>query len=148
MLHITGAQIRAGRALVRWRAEDLAQAAKIGVATVRRAEGEDGKTSLTAANETALRAAFEAAGVVLVAENGDGPGVRLRKGVTPPLSRGSSSAEMQASADDVRDRAGRAVDRALSNVEATDEEKAGRRDRLTAVPESVKRARGKGKPTP
>lgn len=79
MSHITGAQIRAGRALVRWRAEDLAQSAKIGVATVRRAEGEDGKTSLTAANEAALRAALEAAGVEFIAENGGGAGVRLRK---------------------------------------------------------------------
>ena len=42
MSHITGSQIRAARALLRWRAEDLANEAKIGVATVRRAEAKDG----------------------------------------------------------------------------------------------------------
>lgn len=29
----------------------------------------------------AIRAALEAAGVIFVAENGEGPGVRLRKGI-------------------------------------------------------------------
>lgn len=79
MSYITGAQMRAARALVRWRAEDLAAAAKLGVATVRRAEAEDGRTSLTAANEAAIIMALEAAGVIFIAENGDGPGVRLAK---------------------------------------------------------------------
>jgi hypothetical protein len=79
MSHITGSQIRAARALVRWRAEDLAQNAKIGVATVRRAEGVDGPVAMTNANEAAIRSALETAGVIFVAENGEGPGVRLKK---------------------------------------------------------------------
>jgi hypothetical protein len=145
MSRIIGAQIRAARALVRWRAEDLAQAAKIGVATVRRAEGEDERTALTAANETALRSALEDAGVVFVAENGDGPGVRLRKGMSPSARAPQSSAELQVTADDARSHAGRAVDRALSDVEATDDEKAGRRERLTAVPDGVRKARKQNK---
>jgi hypothetical protein len=32
------------------------------------------------ANRTGLRRALEAAGVIFVEENGEGPGVRLRKG--------------------------------------------------------------------
>lgn len=79
MSHITGSQIRAARALVRWRAEDLAREAKIGVATVRRAEAKDGDHGMTEANETAVIMALEAAGVIFVAENGEGPGVRLKK---------------------------------------------------------------------
>ena len=79
MSTITGAQIRAARALLRWRAEDLANASKVGVATVRRAEGEDGPVGMTAANVAAVRSALESAGVIFVAENGEGPGVRLRK---------------------------------------------------------------------
>ncbi|ABS14498.1 hypothetical protein [Brucella anthropi] len=79
MSHITGSQIRAARALLRWRAEDLANEAKIGVATVRRAEAKDGDHGMTDANESAVRTAFEKAGVIFVAENGEGPGVRLKK---------------------------------------------------------------------
>lgn len=36
-------------------------------------------TSLTTANNLAIRAALEAAGVDFINENGGGPGVRLRK---------------------------------------------------------------------
>jgi len=74
-----GAQIRAARALVKWSAAELAQASALGANTVRRAEVADGETSLTAANDQAIRRALEAAGVEFIDENGGGPGVRLRK---------------------------------------------------------------------
>lgn len=76
---ITGEQIRAARALVRWTAQELANAASLGVATVRRAEANDGPVTMTAANANAIRTALESAGVVFIEENGGGPGVRLRK---------------------------------------------------------------------
>lgn len=79
MSPITGAQLRAGRALVRWRAEDLATEARVGVATVRRAEQNDGPVAMTAANEAAIRRALEKAGVIFIEGDGEGPGVRLRK---------------------------------------------------------------------
>jgi hypothetical protein len=50
-----------------------------GVATIRRAELSDGETSMTAANDLAVRRALEMAGVEFIDENGGGPGVRLRK---------------------------------------------------------------------
>lgn len=84
---ITGAQIRAARALVRWTVEELAKAAKVGVMTVRRAESVDGQTSMLTNNATAIRSAFEAAGVVFIEENGGGPGVRLKNPVSPKGSR-------------------------------------------------------------
>lgn len=74
---ITGLQIRAARAILRWRAEDLAEHSKLGVATVRRAEAADGPVSITPANAEAIVRALEAAGVEFT--NGDAPGVRLKK---------------------------------------------------------------------
>ncbi len=77
---ITSAQIRAGRALLKISAVELAALANVGVATVRRAENEDDGTVTSAVVMQALRAALESAGVEFIAENGGGPGVRLRKG--------------------------------------------------------------------
>jgi ribosome-binding protein aMBF1 (putative translation factor) len=78
-LSLTPAQIRAARALLRWSAAELAQASALGANTIRRAEVAESETSLTAANELAVRRALEAAGVEFIDENGGGPGVRLRK---------------------------------------------------------------------
>jgi hypothetical protein len=47
--------------------------------TIRRAELADQNTSMTIANELAVRRTLEAAGVEFIEENGGGPGVRLRK---------------------------------------------------------------------
>jgi transcriptional regulator with XRE-family HTH domain len=76
---LTSAQIRAARSLIRWSAEDLAGRSSLSVATIRRAELTDDETSMTAANDLAVRRALEAAGVEFIDENGGGPGVRLRK---------------------------------------------------------------------
>jgi ribosome-binding protein aMBF1 (putative translation factor) len=76
---LTGAQIRAARALLRWSAAELAENASLGANTVRRAEVAEGETSLTKANEMAIRQALETAGVQFIDENGGGAGVRLVK---------------------------------------------------------------------
>jgi hypothetical protein len=76
---LTSAQIRASRGLLRWSAEDLAREAALGLATIKRAEGAESETSMTTANDLAVRRALEAAGVEFIEENGGGPGVRLRK---------------------------------------------------------------------
>jgi len=57
----------------------------LGVNTIGRAELADYVTSLTTANELAIRRALENAGVEFIDENGGGPGVRLRK---PPSKKG------------------------------------------------------------
>jgi hypothetical protein len=75
---LTSAQIRAARALLRWSAEDLARESTLGVTTIRRAELTDRETSMTAANDLAVRRALETAGVEFIDANGGGPGVRLR----------------------------------------------------------------------
>jgi transcriptional regulator with XRE-family HTH domain len=75
---LTSEQIRAARALLNWSAEDLAREAALGLATIRRAENSENGTSMTAANDLAVRRALETAGVEFIDENGGGPGVRLR----------------------------------------------------------------------
>jgi hypothetical protein len=76
---LTGFQIRAARALVKWSAEDLARQSSVSLRTIRRAELTDHQTSMIAANDLAIRRAFEQAGVEFIDENGGGPGVRLKK---------------------------------------------------------------------
>ena len=65
--------------MIRWSAKDLAKAAGIGVATVSRAEVEDGTPSITNANLRAMQLALETAGIEFIPENGGGAGVRLKK---------------------------------------------------------------------
>jgi hypothetical protein len=84
---ISSAQLRAARALIRWSALDLAEASKVGVATIRRVEVVDGEIPITLANEAALRRALEAAGVEFIDENGGGPGVRLNKPKREPRKK-------------------------------------------------------------
>src|SRR5262249_29469575 len=75
---LTSAQMRAARALIRWTAEDLARETSLSVTTIRRAELTEGATSMTKANDLAVRRALEDAGVVFIDGNGGGPGVRLK----------------------------------------------------------------------
>jgi DNA-binding XRE family transcriptional regulator len=77
--NITGRQIAAARAIARLEQADLAKAANISVQTFRRMEASEGPALGMANNVAAVRAALESAGVIFVDENGEGPGVRLRK---------------------------------------------------------------------
>jgi transcriptional regulator with XRE-family HTH domain len=76
---LTSAQMRAARALIRWSAEDLARETTLSVTTIRRAELTEDETSMTTANDLAVRRALEAAGVEFIDGNGGGPGVRLQQ---------------------------------------------------------------------
>lgn len=81
---ITGSQLRAARALVRWSAEDLADRSQVAVATVMYAEAEEGPVSVTAADARSFRCTLEDAGVEFIAENGGGVGVRFARRSGPP----------------------------------------------------------------
>ena len=63
---LTSAQIRAARALIRWSAEDLARHSSLSVATIRRAELTESETSMTTANDLAVRRTLESAGIDLL----------------------------------------------------------------------------------
>jgi hypothetical protein len=56
----------AGITLIRWSAEDLARETALSVTSIRRAELTEGETSMTAANDLAVRRALEAAGVMFI----------------------------------------------------------------------------------
>jgi hypothetical protein len=75
---LTSAQIRAARALIRWSAQELADASAVGVTTIRRAELTESETKLTRVNDQAIRRTLEAAGIEFIDAEGGGPGVRLR----------------------------------------------------------------------
>jgi transcriptional regulator with XRE-family HTH domain len=74
---ITPAQSRAARGLVDWSQTELAAQSNLSESTIR--DFEKGRRVPSANNLAAVRRALESAGVIFVAENGDGPGVRLRK---------------------------------------------------------------------
>lgn len=74
---ISPAQTRAARALISWSQPQLAEASGTSVSTIR--DFETGKRSPIANNIAAIKSALEAAGVIFVPDNGEGPGVRLRK---------------------------------------------------------------------
>lgn len=76
---MTGRQLRAARALLKWTADDLAAASQVGVATIRRAEIYDDELKGNASTVSSIRRAFEEAGVEFIPENGGGAGVRMRK---------------------------------------------------------------------
>ena len=73
---ISASQLRAARALLNWSQGELAERAKVGRATV--ADFEIGKRTPYARTLDDMRETLEAAGVMFIAENGGGPGVRLR----------------------------------------------------------------------
>lgn len=76
---LTSDQIRAARALVRWSARELAEAAKVSLPTIQRMEGVSGVPNAMASTMDAVQRALEGQGVVFIEPNGLGPGVRLRK---------------------------------------------------------------------
>jgi transcriptional regulator with XRE-family HTH domain len=78
MLQVT--QIRAARALLGWRQEDIAQAAKISVATIRRIESQEELSTGNVSTLLKIQGAFEQAGVQFIDEDETGGfGVRMAK---------------------------------------------------------------------
>lgn len=75
---VTPSQSRAARGLLDWSQLRLASRSNLSESTIR--DFEKGRRIPTVNNLAAIRAALEAAGVQFIAENGGGPGVRLRKG--------------------------------------------------------------------
>ncbi|MGA2494663.1 MAG: transcriptional regulator [Roseiarcus sp.] len=95
---ITSEQIRAARALLRWEQRDLADASKVSLPSIKRLETILGPLAAQERTIDALRAALEAAGVEFIAENGGGPGVRLKKPKPDPDT--IAAEDLNASNDD------------------------------------------------
>jgi transcriptional regulator with XRE-family HTH domain len=73
---ISGAQVRAARALIGWTAKELAEKANVGVSTVQRIENAAGPPNAYGSNLASIQSALESAGIEFT--NGDAPGIRMR----------------------------------------------------------------------
>ncbi len=83
-MSVTIAQIRGARGLLGWSQVDLARAADVSEPTIKRLEG--GKVAVSEDVRSSIQHALEAAGIIFVAENGEGPGVRLKKSRQEPAA--------------------------------------------------------------
>ncbi len=74
---ISSAQLRAGRALLRWSASDLSRESGVGTATIQRMEVMEGIPKGNVKTLVSLKEALETAGVVFVGTPDNNPGVCL-----------------------------------------------------------------------
>ena len=80
---LQAAQIRAARALLGWRQEDLAKASKVGLATIARIEQGEGPVQGNFSTIMKIQLALESAGLTFIADPEGGIGVRLAKKPQP-----------------------------------------------------------------
>lgn len=73
---LSSEQCRAARALLNWTQADLAERTSISAVSIRAFErgGE-----MRGSNQKLIRLTFESSGIIFIAENGGGAGVRLAK---------------------------------------------------------------------
>lgn len=74
---MTPAQCRAARALLDLTQPALADAAQLGLSTI--VDFERSRRAVSADAVDAIRVALEAAGVLFIEQNGNGPGVRFKE---------------------------------------------------------------------
>ena len=74
---ITSSQLRAARALLKWRVNDLARKSGIGTATIQRYEVVDGVPNANVKTLSTIKKTLEAAGIEFIGTPEQDPGVRL-----------------------------------------------------------------------
>ena len=84
----TAAQIRAARTLAVLTQADIAARTGLSIPTIKRIES-DRDLPVSEKARAAVIDALEAVGVIFVEENGEGPGVRLRKAKKAPRGPGA-----------------------------------------------------------
>ena len=72
-------QIKAARELLGWSQEAIAESSGVSIPTIKRLEATGGELGGRPETGEKIIAALEKAGVEFIAENGGGPGVRIRK---------------------------------------------------------------------
>lgn len=80
------AHLRAARALLGWRQEDLARKADVGLATLQRIESGDGPVTGNARTIWKLQATLERAGIGFIIGTPDEPIIGVSRRVTSPIS--------------------------------------------------------------
>ena len=88
-LMLSAAQIRAARALLGWRQDDLARASGVGPATIRRIEVVRGPIMGNVSTQLRIQKAFEQAGVCFIDADGSG-GIGVRLESARPKKRGKA----------------------------------------------------------
>ena len=76
---ISSRQIKAARALLNWKGQDLADKSGVGVATLRRYETQDGIPNANKFVIKAIKTCLEEAGIIFSGDPLTDPGVKLRK---------------------------------------------------------------------
>jgi transcriptional regulator with XRE-family HTH domain len=76
---ISSRQIKAARALLSWKGQDLADKSGVGVATLRRYEAQDGMPNANKFVIKAIKTCLEEAGIIFSGDPLTDPGVKLRK---------------------------------------------------------------------
>jgi transcriptional regulator with XRE-family HTH domain len=76
---LTAEQARAARALIKQDQPSVAEGAGVSVPTLKRWENGVGPLTGAADRVSALQLYYERLGVIFIPENGEGPGVRLKK---------------------------------------------------------------------
>jgi transcriptional regulator with XRE-family HTH domain len=76
---ISGAQVRAARALLGWDVRELARRATVSIRTINDIEGSHGLTTISIKQLAAIRSTLEAAGIEFL--GGFAPGLRLHSKV-------------------------------------------------------------------
>ena len=76
---ISSRQIKAARALLGWKGQDLADKSGVGVATLRRYEAQDGVPNANRFVINAIKGCLEEAGVVFSGDPVKSPGVSLNQ---------------------------------------------------------------------
>ncbi len=76
---ISSRQIKAARALLGWKGQDLADKSGVGVATLRRYEAQEGVPNANKFVLKAIKNCLEEAGVIFSGDPLTDPGVKLRK---------------------------------------------------------------------
>ena len=82
---LTGAQLRAARGLLNMSIAELADRTGLALNTIRRAEATNGDVPITAANTQLLVTTLEEEGVVFIAKDAQGVGVRFASAQEPPF---------------------------------------------------------------
>ncbi len=76
---ISSRQIKAARALLGWKGQDLADKSGVGVATLRRYEAQDGMPNANKFVIKAIKTCLEEEGIIFSGDPLTDPGVKLRK---------------------------------------------------------------------
>ena len=79
VIRLTPRLCRAARAMLGWRQADLFQASKVPAPTIEAFELKPETARMIGANMRSIVAAFEAAGLEFIPENGGGAGIRFRE---------------------------------------------------------------------